>query len=209
MEHPNIIYVNNQEFYLQNVIEQNEKFPRTFLIPSQKEIAQLKIDTLVKLVFVMVKPMTNGCRAEKMWIKLITNQNGVYTGTLNNEPYYLKSIKYGDTITFKAENIASIFYEKSLFNDKLFAIITKKALEKRQINWVVRTDDLDNEKDSGWQLFYGDESEEYVDDYKNAAIISLAEILSFEPLLENVFGSSGYAYEYSHKDNQFIEVTPE
>lgn len=196
---------NKREFYLENVIEKNIQFSRTFLIPTQEEIDKLEIGNLVKLIFVMEVPQKNGCRAEKMWVKIINIQKGIFTGILDNEPYYLKSIKVGEAITFKAENIAGIYGGKSSINEKLFAIITKKALDRRQINWVVRTDDLNNEQDSGWQLFYGDEDEQYLEDTNNAAIISLEDALSFEPLLESVFGSFGYAFEYSESENKFVE----
>ncbi|MPQ45053.1 immunity protein Imm33 domain-containing protein [Clostridium tarantellae] len=202
----NIFGRNKPEFYLENVIEKNIKFPRTFLIPNQEEIEKLALGNLVKLIFVMKNPQKNGCRAEKIWIKITNNQNGIFTGVLYNDPYYLKSIKFGDIITFKAENITAIYGGAAPFNEKLFAIITQKALNKRQINWVVRTDDLDNEQDSGWQLFYGDESDQYLENSKNAKIISLEQVLDFEPLLESVFSNYGYAYEYSERNNKFIEV---
>jgi hypothetical protein len=197
---------NSREYHLEDVVLLNKQSPRTLLIPSIEEIKKIEIDTLVKLIFVMEKALKNGCRAERMWVKVKSIKDGVYTGVVDNEPYYLKTIKCGDIITFKAENIACIYGGKSNFDEKLFAIITKKALKNRQINWVVRTDDIHNEQDSGWQLFYGDESPEYLDESDNASIVSLENILSFEPLLEEVFNSSGLAYEYSQSDNKFIEV---
>ncbi len=197
---------NKPEFYLENAVVLNKQFPRTFLIPTNQEILNLKIGTLVKLIFIMKKPLKNGCQAERIWVKITNIESESFTGILDNDPYYLKSIGSGDTITFKAENIAAIYVESPAFNEKLFAIITKKALEKKQINWVVRTDDLNNEQDSGWQLFYGDETPQYLDDSNNATIISLEGVLSFEPLLERVFRSSGYAYEFSESDNKFIEA---
>lgn len=206
MTHLSKFYGNNTEFYLENVIEKNRQFPRTFLIPTQEEIDRLEIGNLIKLVFVMEEPQDNGCRAEKMWVKVISIEKNKFTGILDNEPYYLKSIKAGDIITFETKNIACIYGPKAPFNEKLFAIITKKALESRQVNWVIRTDDLVDEQDSGWQLFYGDESQEYLDESGNGKIVSLEQILSFEPLLESVFSSRGYAYEYSEEDNKFIEV---
>lgn len=74
----------------------------------------------------MKKTLKNGCNAERMWVKITNIESGNFTGILNNDPYYLKSIRCGDTITFKAENIAAIYVEGTLFNEKLFAIITKK-----------------------------------------------------------------------------------
>lgn len=197
---------NKREFHLENVIKQNKLFPRTFQIPTQKDIDELDIGSIVKLIFVMEKPQDNGCRAERMWVKITNKQNGIFTSIVNNQPYYLKSVKCDDIITFKMENIACIYSRKSTLNEKLFAIITKKSLENKQVNWVVRTDDLNNEQDSGWQLFYGDESPEYLDDSNNSALVSLERVLSFEPLLETVFCNFGYAYEYSTSANKFLEV---
>lgn len=202
----NIFNRKKSEFYLENVEEKNVEYSRTFLIPTKEDIDRLDIGDLIKLIFVMNRPQKNGCRAEKMWVRITNKHNNTFTGVLDNEPYYLKSIKVGETITFKAENIACIYKNKTLFDEKLFAIITKKALDERQINWVVRSDDLYNEQDSGWQLFYGDEDEQYLEDTNNSKIISLEQVLSFEPLLEEIFSSSGYTYEYSEIENKFIEV---
>ncbi|WP_160680343.1 DUF2185 domain-containing protein [Clostridium sp. C8-1-8] len=176
------------------------------MIPNQQEVENLDSGDLIKLIFVMINPQKNGCRAEKMWIRITDKQNGLFTGILDNEPYYLKSIKLGDIINFKADNIAAIYGSKTSYDETLFAIITQKALDMKQINWVVRTDDLEHEQDSGWQLFFGDESDQYLEDVSNAKLISLKQILSFEPLLESVFASKGYAYEYSQKYNRFVEV---
>lgn len=203
----NIINKKKSEFYLENAAQKNHEFPRTFMIPSKDEINALKIGDLIKLIFVFNTPLENGCNAERMWVKITDISNDLFTGTLNNDPYFLKSIKADAPITFKRENIAAVYGGKAPFDEKLLAIVTKKALEKKQINWVIRTDDLENERDSGWQLFYGDESDEYLDDVDNAAIVSLEDILAFEPLLEDVFSSHGYAYEYSEKENKFTEVT--
>jgi len=55
-------------------------------------------------------------------------------------------------------------------------------------------------------LFYGDEDEAYLDDSSNASIISLGQVLVFEPLLESVFGGIGTSYEFSEAENYFLEL---
>lgn len=197
---------NKREYNLENVKELNQQFPRTFLIPDKEEIDKLEIGDLVKLIFAMEKPQKNGCQAERMWVEIIEKNVFYFTGKLDNDPYYLKTIKYGDTITFKPDNIAGLYGGKSSFDENLFAIITKRALDKRQINYVVKSDELSNNQDSGWQLFYGDEDETYLDDPSNASIISLEQVLVFEPLLERVFGGIGISYEYSESENKFLEL---
>lgn len=196
----------DNEFYLENVIEKNHEFPRTYLIPSSDDMDKLKVGDTVKLIFVMDKPQSDGCRAEKMWVIIDSIEDDVFKGTLNNDPYYLKKIKSGDMIDFRTENIASVLREKSSLDENKFAIITKKALDMRQVNWAVKSEEIDNSQDSGWQLFYGDEDDDYLEDLTNAKLLSFGEVLNFEPLLEKAFTGDGNAYEYSVSDNKFIEV---
>lgn len=197
---------NKREYYLENVRELNQQNPRTFLIPDNKEIDKIENGELVKLIFAMVKPQKNGCQAERMWVEIVKKNDIFITGKLDNEPYFLKTIKCGDTITFKPENIAGLYGVKSSFDENLHAIITKRALDKRQINYVVKSDEINNDQDSGWLLFYGNEDEAYLDDSSNASIISLEQVLGFEPLLESVFGGIGTSYEFSETENKFLEL---
>ena len=197
---------NNPEYHLENVVQSHATNPRTFLIPDKNQIAGLELGKLVKLVFVMETIQEDGCRAEKMWVMITEKNDSIFKGCLDSSPYYLKTIKKGDIISFNTENIAGIYDNTAPFNEKLFALITKKALDFQQINWVIRTDDINNDLDSGWQFYYGDESEEYLDIVDNCKIVSLENILSFEPLLEDILGLSGKYYEYSEEVNKFIEA---
>ena len=194
------------EYTLEDAIAQNKLHPRTFLIPSADEINKLQIGEQVQLIFILRKPMNNGCRAERMWVTIAQIRDAQFTGVLDNKPCYLKSLRCGDCVQFSVYNISCIKQKGASLNEKLFAIITKKALEQRQINWATRSNDLHSEQDSGWQLFYGDESESYLDDVKNSTLASLETVLYFEPLLEEAFRGTGTQYEYSEKLNRFVEV---
>jgi uncharacterized protein YegJ (DUF2314 family) len=47
-----------------------------------------------------------GGDGERMWVQIVSSSgNGWYTGTLNNDPLHMRSIKDGDTVTFAAANI--------------------------------------------------------------------------------------------------------
>ena len=64
-----------------------------------------------------------------------------------------------------------------------------------------------SENDSGWQLFYGDETEEYLDEPGNVTSIRLSDVLAFEPRLEEVFGSTaGTAFEWDESAIRFTEA---
>ncbi|ADG71726.1 DUF2314 domain-containing protein [Brachyspira murdochii] len=92
------------KFYLENAFELNKEYPDTFKIPPQKEIDSLKLDDYVKLIFTEENAVP-----ERMWVK-ITNINGDnFTGILDNDPYCLKSVKCGDKIVFKTENIIDTY----------------------------------------------------------------------------------------------------
>ena len=46
---------NKSEFYLENVIEKNSLFPRTFIIAKKEEVNNLATGALVKLNFVKIE----------------------------------------------------------------------------------------------------------------------------------------------------------
>jgi hypothetical protein len=151
---------NTQKYILEDVILNNKQYPRTYLIPTPEEINNLHPGMLVKLVFVL-EEMIDGCGAERMWVEITEINGNTFYGILTNVPRYLSTIEPGDTIQFSGNHIAAIYIEgKAPFDESKYAIITRRALENRQINWVVRTDDLVNEQDSGWQFFFGYEYSE-------------------------------------------------
>lgn len=194
------------DFTLENTVKEHNNNPRTFRIPDQSEIDALEKGDLVKLIFLMDKPTEDGCMAERMWVNITEHIGDDFKGTLDNTPYFIKSINEGDKISFRAENIATIYGDEMEFDEEKFALISNKALENRQINYICKSDFVENDDDSGWQLFFGDEDDEYCDDSDNISLITLEEVLNFEPLLEDVFSSEWEQFEYSEEQNKFIEV---
>lgn len=89
---------------------------------------------------------------------------------------------------------------------QLKAIITLRALEKQKIQWALQDSPID-ELDSGWQLYYGDEDEQYLDNDDNATLITLENVLLFEPKLAKVFASGHNAYEWDDNVKDFVEIT--
>ncbi|WP_157151709.1 DUF2314 domain-containing protein [Brachyspira sp. SAP_772] len=96
------------EYYLENAFELNKEYPDTFKIPSKKEIDSLKVNDLVKLIFVEENDSSETI-PERMWVKIIEINKDNFVGILDNNPYYIESIKYGDEIVFKVENIIDIY----------------------------------------------------------------------------------------------------
>ena len=192
-------------YTLENIHEKHNADPRHFLKPSDEEIAGLQVGDPVRLIFLLSRETKEGCRAERMWVT-ITKINGTsYTGTLTNQPTFITTLNAGDIVDFSAENIATLLSDAAYFDLNQLAIITRKALTNREINFVFRADEFVNEKDSGYQFFFGDEDDAYLANPQNAILISLEQALSFEPLLETVIGKDGVAYVYDEEIHSFVE----
>ncbi len=198
---------NQEEYVLEDVVKKNSENPRKFIIPTVDEIDNLKVGNSVRLIFAMQTPQDDGCSAERMWLTITEIKGDRFLGKLENAPYYLKSIKCGDIIDFRKANIATVIVKGTpKFDEQQLVFISKRAVENREINWIVRTDDLCGEKDSGWQLFYGDEDDEYLDDPSMIVQLTIEQVLLFEPLLEIPFIDRGYAYEYVDEIKMFVEA---
>ncbi len=198
---------NQTEYVLEDVVQKSSENPRKFIIPTVDEIDNLKVGNSVRLIFTMNTPQDDECSAERMWLTITDIKEDQFFGELENNPCYLKSIKRGDIINFTRENIATVIVkDEAKFDEQQLVFISKKAVEKREVNWIVRTDDLCGENDSGWQLFYGDEDDEYLDDPSKIIQLTIEQVLLFEPLLEKPFTDRGYAYEYVEEIRMFVEA---
>jgi hypothetical protein len=202
----NFIKKTKPSYHLENIpAAQKKSGARKFIKPTSEEISSLKIGEKVRLFFVLDFETGDGCRAERMWVEISEIDGCNFKGNLANQPVYIKDISIGDIVEFSDDNIATVLVHQN-FDEKKKALVSKRAIEKREINWVLK-DEPNNEMDSGWQLFYGDEDDEYNSDAANITILSLADILSFEPRLEDVFASEHNAFEWSENDMGFIEVS--
>ena len=191
-------------YYFQDIIKDHNENPRKVLKPSDEEIKSLKAGQEVKLIFMLYAPLENGCTGERMWVQISEISGDKFKGYLMTRPSFIKDIQIGDILEFSKNNITAVT-TKTNFDRTKTAVITKRALEMQQINWIVRDEPLDT-LDSGWQLFYGDEDEEYTTDTNNATFISLVEVIGFEPLLEKVFASQHFAFEWNDQKMDFVEV---
>ncbi len=69
------------------------------------------------------------------------------------------------------------------------AFITKKVLEeKSEIGFAYR-EQPDNETDSGWRFFSGNESQEYVDNVDNIIVLSINEIIQLDESIKTILNN--------------------
>jgi hypothetical protein len=191
-------------YHLQDIPSAHKDNPRTFLKPTDEDISSLKIGDLVRLFFVFDFVSDDGCRAERMWVEISEINGDQFAGYLNNQPRYLKDIHVGDLVRFERKNIATVLVPLAL-DESQKAIISPRALEKRQINWALRSPERHHESDSGWQLYFGDETEEYLDSIR-PSLITLKDVLAFEPRLEEVFAGTGSEYEWDEAIFGYLKV---
>lgn len=65
------------------------------------------------------------------------------------------------------------------------AYLSKKILEEGWKVGYMHRDDPINENDSGWSFMAGNEDDEYCDDYKNIALVSVHEVYQLDPDIWN------------------------
>ncbi|WP_143315224.1 DUF2185 domain-containing protein [Clostridium sp. HBUAS56017] len=196
----------NNTFCLIDVTKMNKQNPRNYLVPSKEEIKNIRIGDLVRIVYKLENSLNNRFMDERVWVEIIEFKGTKFIGEFEGNGSQKTKLKKGDIISFEVNNITTVKRkEENIIDENKSVIITNKAIEHRQVNWIVRTTPL-NKEDSGWQLFYGDEEYEYLDDSSNLIATSIKEVLNFEPLLEDIFLSRFDSAEYNSKLNKFIEV---
>ena len=80
-------------------------------------------------------------------------------------------------------------------------------LEEQPIRYAYREAPSDAD-DSGWRIFSGDESTEYVDDPKNFSLYNAATLLKRDPALVSILASPHpIAFERDDKSGEYREVT--
>ncbi len=71
-----------------------------------------------------------------------------------------------------------------------YALITKRALETQKIYFMYH-EQPDNENDSGWRFFHGEDTQEYVDDSDNIEKINITKIIEIESKIQKFLKADG------------------
>lgn len=187
-----------------------DEFPYTFYKPSDQVMAKLEVGDLVKLIFEFTSDNPDDPTAERMWVEIAEIKGDSFTGYLNNEPAFIKDLKHQDSVEFRHCHIVDIYGIEDpvpSLTDKYIkrCFVTHKILyDGQQVGFLYR-EPAESEDDSGWRITTGYESDEYLDDSKNASYVSLGAVLrqddSIVELLENEVGA---AY-IKDKQGNFVE----
>lgn len=84
-----------KKYTLTDAIKQNKKYPKSFWIPSSKDIKELKKNSFAKVIF---------NNKERMWVKITKINGDNFVGELDNVPVSVP-LSYGDVIHFNKKHI--------------------------------------------------------------------------------------------------------
>ena len=180
--------------------------PRKYPVPKEEELAKVKSGYVVKLIIEnnYNKKIAAALKEDdRVLVNVISCRNDEIMGRIC---YCSEEGFIGSIIKFTYRNILFVYKDMSKVIDmEKHATISHRALEHKELNWVFKSTPL-NYKDSGWQLFYGNEDPEDMADASNSQKISMKEVLKNEPLLEYVFTEKMENAEYSSRLNKFIVI---
>lgn len=90
-----------RSYTLVDAIEMHRKHPKTFEVPTEKEIISLQVGDTVKLCF-------NGI--ERIWVTIIQIVDVDHmVGKVDNDPVLIWGLSYQDRVEFSYRNIYQIY----------------------------------------------------------------------------------------------------
>ena len=200
----------NRSWNLENAQKIADEFPYTFYKPSGEVVSQLKVGNQVKLIFEFESDDPEAPRAERMWVEITVVKHGVFSGYLNNDPEYIKDLKYKDPIEFSEYHIIDTDLDDPVpsITEKYIkrCFVTHNILyEGRPVGYLYR-EESDYDDDSGWRFTAGDETDEYMEDASNSSCVSLGAVLrEDDSILSLLEREAGVAFVKGEKGN-FIEL---
>ncbi|MBL9028561.1 MAG: DUF2185 domain-containing protein [Myxococcales bacterium] len=82
------------------------------------------------------------------------------------------------------------------------------AKQRKRVGYLYR-EEPDNEGDSGWRVFSGEESQEYADDAANFAMYNASTIVDIDPSIASLLDEPAPAAFERDASGKFVRVPPE
>ncbi|TFW28878.1 immunity protein Imm33 domain-containing protein [Massilia horti] len=198
----------NQSWWLTDAAESQRHYPYTFYKPSKATISKLHVGSLVKLIFEFDQPDPDGLSAERMWVTLTEIDGDRFKGELDNEPFYLKTLKLGDPVEFEERHIIQTDLDEverdtvKKYRPRCF--VTRKVLYDGEKAGYIYREEPEEDDDSGWRIMAGNESDQYLDDQENVLYVSLGAVLNQDDSFAHLLGSApGVAFQRDLKTGEF------
>ncbi|MCI8416112.1 MAG: DUF2185 domain-containing protein [Lachnospiraceae bacterium] len=71
----------------------------------------------------------------------------------------------------------------SWLGDEPGCLITNRALAEEQIGYMYREEPIDDFPDCGWRFFVGDETEDYINQVENIAVVNFNDVCNIDPTI--------------------------
>jgi hypothetical protein len=196
-------------WHLEDVEAVALQHPDTFKLPTLEERQNLDVGRRVRLHFDFDQPISNGCRAERMWVTITKKTGSQFTGTLDNQPVYIKSLSAGSLVSFNTSNIAQILILKTdprWINVSKKAIVSKRVFELRRVSFLYRETPR-NVDDSGWVVWGGGEDDEFTQNSRNFDLVSLERLLAIDESIGSILNAAaGSAFERAPGAKEFRQI---
>ncbi|APA67166.1 immunity protein Imm33 domain-containing protein [Janthinobacterium sp. 1_2014MBL_MicDiv] len=198
-------------WHLADAAELAARHPYTFYKSPPEAIAQVRPGEVVKLIFAFHSDAPQAPGAERMWVLVDTvKANGHFTGKLDNMPGYIADLQAKDTVAFEARHIINTQHDDddNLVNRYAgLCFVTKRVLEDGAPVGYLYREEPDNADDSGWRFTANDESDDYINDSANVALVSLGAVLGVDDRFIALLDSpTGTAYAFDRNTQQFMAV---
>ena len=198
-------------WHLTDAAELAARHPYTFYKSPPEAITQVRPGEVVKLIFAFHSDDPQAPGAERMWVLVDTLEpHGHFTGKLDNMPGYIADLHAKDPVAFEARHIINTRHDDddNLVNRyAALCFVTKRVLEDGAPVGYLYREEPDNGDDSGWRFTANDESDDYINDSANVALVSLGAVLRVDDRFIRLLDSpAGSAYAFDHNTQQFMAV---
>ena len=200
----------NKKWSLEDAQKIADDFPYTFYKPSKEVVSLLQVGNQAKLIFEFESDDPENPRAERMWVEITEVKENEFYGYLDNDPEYIKDLKYKDPVVFEGCHIIDTDLKDPVpsITDKYIkrCFVTNNILyESKSVGYLYR-EEPDQEDDSGWRFTTGTETDEYMDDSGNTNYVSIGAVLREDDSIVNLLEREyGVAFAKDEEGN-FIEL---
>ena len=183
----------------------------TFYLPSAAVIAKVAVGENVKLVFEFDSDDPEATSAERMWVLVdAVDGNGRFRGRLDNDPYWIKDLKAGDLLEFQDIHIINTEHDDGdglVQKYRARCCVTARVLnEGARIGHLYR-EEPQRDDDSGWNIFAGDETDDYFADEDKLFYVSLGAVLNRDDSVLSLLDAPvGSAFERAPSGEGFVSV---
>lgn len=183
----------------------------TVYLPSAAVIAKVAVGETVKLIFEFDSDDPDAPSAERMWVLVdAIDGDGHFRGRLNNSPYWIKDLQLDDPLAFRTIHIIATEHDD---RDNIVrrylprCYVTNRVLyDGQRIGYLYREARVEDE-DSGWRIFSGEESDDYLKEDDNFAYVSLGAVLSRDDsVLVLLDAEVGTMFERAADGDGFVRV---